>query len=184
MAGLGNVDWPPPPLVTERLVLRETRPQDRAGYLELLTSDDVRRYLGGPLRRDEVARAMPQVPGRRPGVFAIDLSGEFIGAILLERRGPERRGHVRAEGNELEISFTLLPAYWGYGYAREAAEAVLTWAHATFPDEPVLLCTQMANNRAKKLAGRLGFSQIATLNEYGVDQWLGVRDDYASSVTL
>jgi RimJ/RimL family protein N-acetyltransferase len=175
MGALEEVDWPPRALATERLVLRETRAEDRAGHLELLTSEDVRRYLGGPLPRDELVRTMPELPGRYPGIFAIELGGLFIGAVMLERRTVRRPGHVRDEGDELEISFTLLPAYWGRGYASEAAEAVLAWADAVFPDEPVLRCTQAANARARRLADRLGFRHVATLNEFGTEQWLGVR---------
>ncbi len=126
------------------------------------------------MSRDDVAAAMPEVPGRYPGVFAVDLAGHFIGVVMVERRGPERTGHVRDGGNELEISFTLLPVYWGRGYAHEAVEAVLGWVRAAFPNEPVLLCTQTANARALKLAARLGFRQVATLNEFGAEQWLGV----------
>ena len=175
MGALDAVDWPPAPLVTSRLVLRQTEARDRAGYLALLTSDDVRRYLGGALPVTEVERSMPEVPGRYAGLLAIELAGRFAGAVLLERRGLERQGHVREDGNELEISVTLLPEHWGYGYAQEAVEAVLAWASALFPGEPVLFCTQTANARARTLAERLGFRQLATLDEFGAEQWLGMR---------
>lgn len=127
------------------------------------------------MSRDEVVRLMPEVPGRYPGVFAIELAGRFAGAVMVERRGSARPGHVRDEGNELEVSFTLLPEYWGHGYASEAVEAALAWAMDSFPDEPVLLCTQSSNARARRLADRLGFRHVATFNEFGAEQWLGVR---------
>lgn len=171
---MADVDWPPAPVVTDRLTLRETCAKDRAAYLELLTSAEVYRYLGGAAPRDAVARVMPEVPGRYPGVFAIELAGEFIGAIMIERRGAERPGHVRDTGNELEISFTLLPEHWGRGYAQEAVEAVLRWVHAALPDESVLVCTQTANVRARRVAERLGFRHVATFDEFGAEQWLGV----------
>ena len=134
----------------------------------------MRRYLGGPKPPDDV-RSMPEVPGRYPGVFAIELEGRFAGVVMVERRGSARPGHVHDEGNELEISFTLLPECWGHGYASEAVEAVLAWTEDAFPAEPVLLCTQSANARALRLAKRLGFQHVATLNEFGAEQWLGVR---------
>ncbi len=175
MAQLADVDWPPPPIVTPRLILRETNARDRDGYLELLTSGDVRRYLGGPLPRDDVALAMAEVPGRYPGVFAVEINGEFAGGVCLERRDAERPGHLREGGGELEISFTLLPEYWGHGYAHEAAEAVLAWAGVAFPDERMVLCTQTANARARRLADRLGFREVARFKEFDAEQWLGVR---------
>ena len=181
MATLADVAWPPAPIATARLTLRTTEASDRIGYMELLTSEDVRRYLGGPMRREEVVRSMPEVPGRHPGVFAIELDGRFAGAVMVERRGSERPGHVHKEGNELEISFTLLPEHWGHGYATEAVGAILAWTEEAFPDEPVLLCTQLANTRALRLAKRLGFQHVETLKEFGAGQWLGVRKRQTSS---
>lgn len=178
-----DVDWPPAPIVTERLTLRETRASDREGYLDLLTSEEVRRYLGGALSRDDLAAAMPKVPGRYAGVFAVDLAGAFIGAVMAERRGADRPGHVLDAANELEISFTLLPDHWGRGYAREAAEGVLRWLGSQFSGEPVLLCTQTANLRSLRLAQRLGFRHVASMNEFGAEQWLGVRWPTPSGAT-
>lgn len=177
MGVLADADWPPTPILTSRLTLRETKASDCYGDLELLTSEEVRRhwYLGGALPRDEVARAMPDVPGRYPGVFAVDLAGEFVGAVMVERRSLDRAGHVLDVGDESELSFTLLPPHWGRGYAHEASEAVLDWIATAFPGEPVLLCTQSANVRSLRLAERLGFVQVASLNEFGAEQWLGVR---------
>lgn len=175
MAPLTDVDWPPPPFRTARLTLRQTRAEDRAGYLELLTSPEVRRYLGGSRPRAEVDQLLPAIPGRHAGIFAVALDGEFIGSVLLERRGATRPGHLRDEGNELEVSFCFLPAYWGHGYACESVEGVLDWARRAFPGEPVLLCTQSANTRALDLARRLGFRPVATHHEHDAEQWLGVR---------
>jgi hypothetical protein len=58
--------WPPQPLLIERLVLRESREQDRDGLISLLTSDDARRYLGGPLPRDRAERSN-SLPARTSG---------------------------------------------------------------------------------------------------------------------
>ena len=132
VVALADVDWPPRLVATARLKLRATVASDRAGYVELLTSEKVRRYLGGPMPREAVVRSTPDVPGCYPGVFAVELAGQFAGAVMVERRGNARLGHVRDGGNELEISFTLLPEHWGYGYASEAVEAVLQWAMGFF----------------------------------------------------
>ncbi len=42
----GPVAWPPPPIRTERLVLREPEARDRAAFIELLASSEVHTYLG------------------------------------------------------------------------------------------------------------------------------------------
>src|SRR6267154_2529791 len=62
MTELGPVAWPPEPLRTERLVLRESEARDRSAFIELLASPEVHTYLGGPRPRDELEREMPGEP--------------------------------------------------------------------------------------------------------------------------
>lgn len=48
MTELGPVPWPPAPIRTERLVLREPEARDRTAFIELLASPEVHTYLGAP----------------------------------------------------------------------------------------------------------------------------------------
>lgn len=175
MSELGDVPWPPSPINTGRIVLRPTEASDRDGYIDLLCSDEVRRYLGGVHQRAELEQAVPAVPGARPGVFAVEKGGAFIGIVTLSRRDIARPGHVRPEGEEVEVSYTFLPAYWGLGYASEAVAAALRWTEGALPNEPVVLCTQSANERSVRLASRLGFQEADRFVEFGAEQWFGVR---------
>ena len=81
MTGLGPVTWPPAPIATERLVLRPPETRDRAAFIELHASPEVGAYIGGARPRDEVERAMPETPERRPGLFAVELGGAMIGTV-------------------------------------------------------------------------------------------------------
>ena len=40
--------------------------------------------------------------------------------------------------------------------------------------EPVVLCTQTANDRSMRLAAKLGFTEVERFEEYGAEQWFGV----------
>ncbi len=163
MTELGPVAWPPAPIRTERLVLRESEARDRAAFIELFASPAVRTYLGGPRPRDELERAVPEIPGRRPGLFVVALDGAMIGTItLLDRRDAERPGHVRPEAGEAELGYMFLPEAWGgFGYAAEACAAALDWFADALPGEPVVLCTQTANDRSMRLAAKLGgFTEV------------------------
>jgi RimJ/RimL family protein N-acetyltransferase len=175
MDALPGVVWPPEPIATERLVVRATQASDRAACIELGSSAEVRRYLGGPHSRETLEQEMPEVPSAYPGVFAVEVAGSCAGMVILGRRSADVPGHVQPEGGELEIGYLLLPAYWGRGLAAEAVEAVLAWAWRQFPDEPVLLCTQVRNERSLALARRLGFEEVETFVEFDAPQWLGVR---------
>ncbi|HEY3471387.1 MAG TPA: GNAT family N-acetyltransferase [Amycolatopsis sp.] len=157
--------WPPAPIRTERLVLRESEARDRAVYVELFASPEVGTYIGGSRPRAEVEAAVPEVPGRRFGSFAVELDGAMIGMVTLDR----------SEDGETGIGYLFLPAAWGHGYAAEACAAALDWFASARPGEPVALRTQTANTASLRLAAKLGFAEVKRYEEYGAEQWLGIR---------
>ncbi|MFJ3623845.1 GNAT family N-acetyltransferase [Streptomyces iakyrus] len=178
MTELGPIAWPPAPIRTKRLVLRESEARDRAAFIELFASPEVRTYLGGARLREELVREVPELPARRPGLFVIDLDGAMIGTVALDRRDAERPGHVRPGAEEVELGYMFLPEAWGCGYAAEACAAVLGWLADALPGEPVVLCTQTANNRSMRLAGKLGFTEVERFEEWGAEQWFGVWSQF------
>ncbi|WP_393053771.1 GNAT family N-acetyltransferase [Streptomyces sp. LN549] len=165
--------WPPAPIKTERLVLRESEPRDRATVIELNASPEVGTYLGGPQPRAELERTVPEVPGRRPGFFVIDLDGAMIGTVMLDPHA-ERPGHVRPDVGSTELGFLFLPQAWGYGYATEACAAALDWFAQALPGQAVVLRTQTANERSMRLAAKLGFTEVERYEDFGAEQWFGV----------
>ncbi|MEU8294607.1 GNAT family N-acetyltransferase [Streptomyces pseudogriseolus] len=172
MNDLGPVAWPPAPIKTERLVLREPEARDRAAFIELHASPEVHTYLGGPRPRDELEREMPEVPGRRSGSFVVDHDGTMIGQILL-RRVTE---HVCPSAvGKVDLGYLFLPQVWGFGYAAEACAAALDWLNDVLPGEPVVLATQTANARSMRLAAKLGFTEAERFRAWDADQWLGLR---------
>jgi RimJ/RimL family protein N-acetyltransferase len=159
--------WPPAPIRTERLVLRESEARDRPACVELFSSPEVNTYLGGPRPRDECERTLPPTPERRPGLFVVECDGTMIGTVELRRR------EIRA--GESAIGYLFLPAAWGRGYAAEACTAALDWYAAALPAEPVALYTQSANTRSMRLAAKLGFTEVERFHKWGAEQWKGVR---------
>jgi RimJ/RimL family protein N-acetyltransferase len=110
----------------------------------------------------------------------IDLDGAMIGVITFDRRDAERPGPVRPDSGEAWLGYLLLPEAWGRGYAVEACAAALCWFADALPGEPVVLCTQTANDHAIRLAAKLGFTEVERFEAYGAEQWSSVR----SSITL
>ncbi|MFE4968929.1 GNAT family N-acetyltransferase [Streptomyces sp. NPDC056660] len=172
MTDLGSVTWPPAPIKTERLVLREPEARDRAAFVELLASPEVHTYLGGPRPRDELEREMPGAPERWPGSFVVDLGGAMIGQILLRRATEHRRP---AAAGKAELGYLFLPRAWGFGYATEACTAALDWFDGVLPGEPVVLTTQTANAGSMRLAAKLGFTEVERFQAWDAEQWLGLR---------
>ncbi|MDI1455427.1 GNAT family N-acetyltransferase [Streptomyces sp. ATE26] len=170
----GSAVWPPAPIRTERLVLREPEARDRGPFVELLTSPEVHTYLGGPRSREECERAMPETPERRPGLFVIEAGGTMIGMVELKPHGTNGSGNARRDVAESEIGYLFLPRAWGRGYAAEACAAALGWFAGALPGEPVVLCTQTANDRSMRLAVKLGFTEVQRFEAWGAEQWMGV----------
>ncbi|MFC9179518.1 GNAT family N-acetyltransferase [Streptomyces globisporus] len=179
MTGRASFTWPPAPIGTARLVLRASEARDRAAFVELFASPEVRAHLGGPHPRDELERAVPQVPGRRPGLFVVERDGAMIGTVTLEQRDPERPGRLRPDGGSTELGYMFLPEAWGAGYAAEACSAALDWFAAALPGEPVVLCTRIANAPSVRLALKLGFTEVTRFEEFGAEQWFGARNPVA-----
>ncbi|TRV80798.1 GNAT family N-acetyltransferase [Streptomyces sp. 130] len=175
MAEPSFLPWPPAPIRTARLVLRASESRDRPAYIELFASPEVNAYLGGARPRDQLAREVPGTPGRRPGHFVIELDGEMIGTVELKRRDPQAPDAVRPDAGRAELGYLLLPEAWGRGYAAEACAAVLDRFAEACPGEPVVLVTQTANAPARRLAEKLGFTEVHRYEAWGAEQWMGVR---------
>lgn len=159
--------WPPAPARTARLVVRAPVDTDHDGFAGLATDPDVRRFLGGP-------REPGPVPTDRPGHFVLEADGRFAGWVGIGPREAGRPGRVHAAGGDLELSYALPVAAWGRGLAEEGCRAVLAWADAHL-GTPLVLCTQSANLRSLALALRLGFTEVERFEEFGAEQWFGVR---------
>lgn len=173
MADLGSVTWPPAPIRTERLLVRGLEARDRPTVVDLNASPEVGAYIGGARPRDELERSIPEVPRDRPGQFAVDLDGTAIGVVTLDAHDGEHEASPAA--GRVELGYLFLPEVWGRGYAREACAATLTWFAGVLPREPVVLTTQVANERSVRLARRLGFVEAMRFDAYGAEQWFGIR---------
>ncbi|MFG2532000.1 GNAT family N-acetyltransferase [Streptomyces sp. NPDC048516] len=174
MADPRPLAWPPAPIKTERLVVRESEARDRATVIELNASPEVNAYLGGPQPRAELEHTVPEVPGQRHGWFVVELDGAMIGTVQLKPHAPESPSNCRLEAGETELGYLFLPEAWGRGYATEACTAALDWFAAALPGEPVVLYTQTANTSSMRLAAKLGFTEVERFEAWGAEQWFGV----------
>lgn len=157
------VPWTTTTVHTERLHLRPFCDDDRETVIAMSTDPDVRRYLGGPVDAPTLELIRSSNLGERWGVFCVETrsSADVIGSCSLSR-----------DRGALELSYQLLPPYWGQGFAAEACQAVLDWAWAEEDDDVIIAVTQAANAPSRRLLGRLGFVEHETFTEWDAQQVL------------
>ncbi|WP_421928264.1 GNAT family N-acetyltransferase [Neoaquamicrobium sediminum] len=154
-----------PILQTERLILREHRPDDLDAYLDLWTQDDVVRFISGrPLTRSECwgrilrSRGLWAVLGAGFWTLTDRESGKLIGeAGLMDIK---RAIEPPLDGT-LEAGWALHPSVQGKGLAREAMTAILDWADHNYRGVPLSCIISEGNKPSVQLATHLGFQETA-----------------------
>ena len=155
------------PLETERLMLRPLTLDDAPFILGLLNEPSFLEYIGDKGVRDlESARtyllAGPIDSYARHGHGLLHVghreSGTSIGICGLLRRP----GVLE----DPDIGFALLPAWWGSGYAFEAAGACMAWGHDTLGLNRILGVTKPHNGPSISLLERLGLHREGLVSLY------------------
>ncbi|MEQ1509832.1 MAG: GNAT family N-acetyltransferase [Sphingopyxis sp.] len=151
---------------TARLQLRTWDAADAAPFMAALNTPAVMRWLGGVgdegsyQRMVEKFQACQQDHGycfwiveRRDDNRLLGLCGLYV----TEMTGEPVDGLT-------EIGWRLREDAWGYGYAREAAEAALTHGFADLQLETIYAYTVPANAASWGLMQRLGMSRARALD--------------------
>ena len=141
-----------PSLETERLILREPKPDDFGIYAKYMASDRSG-MNGGPLNRDDAWKALALVIGhwtmRGYGSWHAEekSSGELVGCF----------GFWHPEGvPEREIGWVVYDGFEGKGYAFEASKYLLEYARDSMGWPPLTSVIAPDNIRSIALAERLG----------------------------
>jgi RimJ/RimL family protein N-acetyltransferase len=159
-----------PTLETERLSLRPFREADVTALFELLQDPDVIRFVGD--RRvptlQETWRAVAGWLGhwamRGYGQWAIEerSSGHMIG----------RAGIINAaEWPGPEVGYLLGRAWWGHGYATEAARAAMDWGFREIGFGELISLIDPANTASIAVATRLGETLRDEIDLWGHPVW-------------
>ena len=152
---------------TNRCTLERMMPADYADVMQLYQDEKVRRYLGGTLdeahfkpRFDQLC-ADPLDASYWVVRHMEDLA--FMGLISLD---------PHHDGDAFELSYQLLPQWWGAGYAEEISRAVLHYGFTELGFDKIVAETQAANTASRKLLEKLGMTLVKTLERFGEMQCL------------
>ncbi len=136
---------------TERLILRPLTAED---------ADDVFEWVSDPV----VNRFMPYAPYENVGQVKEWISGikaeeNHFGFELAATGKVIGSGDVEfdSENNAYHLGYNLNRAFWGQGYATEAAKALIQWAYKNAGARDFVTCHAAANTVSKKVLQKCGF---------------------------
>lgn len=142
---------------TDRLVLSSWAEEDRDTLVGLYADPSASRDFGRTLRRDESEKTFDKYLSAYPAYgftrWKLTLKdGTFIGTT-----GVMRVIDHQALGTHDEIGWRLLPAFWGKGYATEAARAAQADAKMRCGLRDIITYTSPDNPASRAVMERLGY---------------------------
>jgi RimJ/RimL family protein N-acetyltransferase len=165
------------PILTERLRLRRSRPEDAAAISAYRSDPDVHRYQGWD-RTDPrgIRMEIEEMAGRAPGE-----PGGWV-QLSLERREDEELvgdvGLAPADGElgVIKVGYTVAPAFQRRGYATEAVGALVDYVFDTLGAEIVRAYASAENEPSIRVAERVGMRLVERIeHREGDEVWFGVR---------
>ncbi|WP_342668664.1 GNAT family N-acetyltransferase [Croceicoccus bisphenolivorans] len=150
--------------------MHDWRDEDFAPFIAHTNTPAVMQWLGGVMDDETCGKMADKLRGWSEGYghtfWAVErkddgghLAGEILGFCGLKRadlpNGPQ---------GDFEIGWRLREDAWGKGYAREAAEASLAAAFATYEAPHVVALTVIENTASWGLMERLGMKRRADLD--------------------
>ncbi|MBG9733980.1 GNAT family N-acetyltransferase [Paenibacillus alvei] len=153
-------------LETNRCILSTLDTEDYEGVKKLYVNEEVRKYLGGAWKEEEAIkgsfnRMLASQEGTSFWMIREKQTNACIGLISLD---------LHHDGESTEVSYELLPEWWGSGYATETVTTVIGHAFHVLGLPEVVAETQAANKASRRLLERVGMSFRSTVQRFGEPQ--------------
>lgn len=165
------------PILTERLELQRSRPEDAEAISAYRSDPDVHRYQGWErVDADGVRAEIEEMTGRAPGQ-----PGGWVQFSVHERDGGRLVGDVglalaEDEHGVIRVGYTIAPAFQGLGYATEAIRALVAYAFDTLGADVVRAHANAENDPSIRVAEKAGMRLVERIERRdGVETWHVVR---------
>jgi RimJ/RimL family protein N-acetyltransferase len=172
-----RVDTDFQPILTGRLRLRRSRPEDADAISAYRSDPEVGRYQGWERTDVEGIRAdIEQMEGRSPGEV-----GGWVQLTVEERDTGRLVGDVGlspadGEAGVIKVGYTMSPENQGRGYATEAVGALIDYAFDTLAADVVRAYASAENAPSIRVAEKAGMALMERFEGRDGDQvWHGVR---------
>lgn len=155
-----------PILETNRLILKEIKPEHVNEIYQIFSNENVTRYYGmSPFTEESQANQMIESfrskfenkQGMRWGIVEKE-SNRLIGTIGLN--------NLMIPSKRTEIGYDLLPTYWGKGFISEAIKEVITYCFQTLELFRIGAVIFPENIASSKAIEKVGFQKEGLLRGY------------------
>jgi ribosomal-protein-alanine N-acetyltransferase len=168
----------PPVIETARLIIRRHLPEDAESFVEFMTDEDATRFLDFEPEQKTPAGARGLLDyvistySTEDPVFALAIvdkaTGAFMGSCGLSRL---------ADQPGVECYYSLLPRYWGWGFATEAGLAMLYYAFEELGLATVVAHVSAKHSKAWSVARNMG------MTDKGPCDYKGMPDCHRFEIT-
>lgn len=151
--------------VSEHYLLAPLGDSDWNLVLTLWSDPAVRNYLGGTVSLAQIRATFTEMLAARSDCLFYTIKARSdqtaIGLLsIADYHEPDKK----------ELSYQLLPAYWGQNIAFGCIQAFLDFALPLLKQERIYAETQSANLKSMHLLQRLGFREHKRLLRFGAEQ--------------
>lgn len=152
-------------LQTNRCKLLQITEADYEDVKNLYVDQGVRKYLGGIRTDEQYKMSFLDMINSRPEfsywVVRYKETNEFIGLVSLD---------LGNDGVSTEVSYQILPKWWGKGYATEIVQFVINYGFTELKLPRLIAETQTANIQSCKLLERVGMILETKVHRFEAEQ--------------
>lgn len=161
-----SLDWTPPTLETERLILRPVTAADATAAFLYASNPAVTRFTlfethqtidDGRWFVTDYTRS--RYASREPDPFAIVLKADPLKTMV----GSVGTHWASQPNGTMELGFSLAEPYWGRGLVAEASRAVIGYVFAEYAVERLQAQVFVGNGASERVCQKLGFAREGVL---------------------
>jgi [ribosomal protein S5]-alanine N-acetyltransferase len=161
-----SLDWTPPTLETERLILRPVTPDDATAVFIYASNPNVTRYTLFETHQTEqdsrwfvIDYVRSRYACKEPDPFAIVIKDDPVGLMV----GALGAHWVSQPNGTMELGYSIGEPHWGRGYVTEAATALIRLVFSEYAVERVQARVILGNEASERVLEKLGFTREGVL---------------------
>ena len=164
-----SLDWAPPVLMTERLVLRPVTAADAPAIFLYASNPNLTRFTLFETHQtigDSLWFATDYVrsryASREPDPFGIVLKGDPVPTVI----GSLGAHWVSQPNGTMEFGYAIAEPYWGRGLVAEASRALIRYVFTEYAVERLQARVIVGNEASERVLAKLGFAREGVLRSF------------------